>query len=217
MSEAGPNQISERGQGVIATAVLGAGAIVTRADSAAVEKLVSDLQSSDEAVRGAAWQDAATLGAPAVKPLAALMTHQDFEIARSAKRALWKIVRHAARPRADKERKAVQAELLMLLFATPLSVCREALWMLSEFGDSSVVEDVAKLLREAEICEDARCALERMPTSKATQALERAMETAPVDFRPALANSLRVRGHDIRGYPSQKLKPSRQTSVEPKK
>lgn len=216
MTEAKPTQISESRHGIFAAAVLGAGVIVARADSAAVEKLVSDLQSSDEAVRGAAWQDAATLGAPAVKPLAALMVHQDFEIARSAKRALWKIVRHAARPRADKERKAVQAELLMLLFATPLIVCREAVWMLSELGDSGVVEDVAKLLREAEICEEARCALERMPTSKATRALERAMETAPEDFRFALANSLRARGRAVKAYPTQKLLPTRPTSVKPK-
>jgi HEAT repeat protein len=216
MTEARPTGISESGHGVLAAAVLGVGATVARADSAAVDKLVSELQSQDEAVRGAAWQGAATLGAPAVKPLATLMAHGDFEIARSAKRALWRIVRLAGRPNADKKRKAVQAELVALLDSAPLSVRREAVWMLSEIGDSSTVEDIAKLLSEAEAREDARGALERIPGPQATRVLQQAMQTAPEDFRFALANSLRVRGREIKGYPSQKLLASRQTSVKPK-
>ena len=187
------------------------------AESGAVDKLIADIQSPDENIRGAAWQGAATLGAPAVKPLAALMVHQDFEIARSAKRALWKIVRHAGRPSAAKERNAVQAELLALLNSAPAAVRREALWMLSEIGDDGLVKFIANLLADFEVREVARCALERMPGSKAVRALEHALKSAPADFRPALAHSLRVRGQLVRSYPSQKLQPTRRTSVEPKK
>jgi HEAT repeat protein len=189
---------------------------LAQADCGAADRLVSELQSLDETVRGAAWQNAATVGAPAVKPLAGLMTHQDFEIARSAKRALWKIVRYAGRPKTETERKAVQAELVALLSTAPTLVRCEALWMLSEIGDPSIVSSVAKLLAEAEVREAGRCALERMPTSKATRALQRAMATTPGDFRFALGNSLRVRGDAGQGRASQQPQPSRPTSVKPK-
>lgn len=211
-----PVHNSEGRNALLAATVLSAGAAVAQADSAAVDKLVAGIQGPDEAVHGDAWQSAAPLGAPAVKPLAALMVHQDFEIARSAKRALWKIVHHAGRPKAEKERKAVQAELVALLDSAPAPVRREALWMLSEIGDPSIAEKVAQLLLEAEVREDARCVLERIPGPQATRALQQAMQTAPEDFRFALANSLRVRGCEVKGYPSQKLLASRQTSVKPK-
>ena len=182
-------------------------------DSATVNRLITDLQSSDDTVRGAAWQSAAPLGALAVKPLVQLMTHQDFEIARAAKRALWKIVRRAGRPRAARERKAVQTELVSSLKSSPVPVCREGIWMLSEIGDSATVEPLAALLANVDVREDARCALERIPTSKATRALDKSLKNLPEDFRPALANSLRVRGRKIKSYPGQKLVPVKSTTV----
>ena len=181
--------------------------------NADVEKLVTDLQSADAAVRGAAWQGAAPLGALAVKPVAGVMTHADFETARSARRALWKIVRHAGRPDAASERKAVQSELLSLLAGAPTPVRREVAWMLSEIGDDAAVEPLAALLADADVREAARCALERIPGSQATHTLEKALETVPEDFRPAVANSLRVRGQTVAGYPTQKLVPAKTTTV----
>ena len=182
-------------------------------NSASVNKLVADLQTSDDAIRGAAWQGAAPLGSAAVKPLASLMTHEDFEIARAAKRGLWKMVRHVSGREATKERKAVQTELLSLLETAPVAVRREAAWMLSEIGDSHTVEPLASLLTDREVREVGRCALERIPSSKAVRALEKALKIAPEDFRPALANSLRVRGRNVKSYPSQKLVPTKQIDV----
>jgi HEAT repeat protein len=202
---------------MLAASVLGVATVGAMADPPAVDKLITEIQSTDETVRGGAWQNAAPLGAQAVKPLASLMAHQDFEVARSAKRALWKIVRHAGRPKAEKEHKAVQAELVALLDSALAAVRREALWMLSEIGDDSVVQAIAKMLADVEVREAARCALERMPTAKAIRALDHALKTAPEDFGPALANSLRVRGREIKGYPSPKLLPTRATTVESKK
>ncbi len=183
--------------------------IIQTADSAAVKKLIADLQSSDDAVRAAAWQGAAPLGAPAVGPLTELMAAPNFETARSAKRALAKIIRHAGRPKAARERKAVQAELIASLTSAPAPVCREVIWMLSEIGDSDAVDSLAALLVNVEVREDARCALEQIPTSKATRALAKSLKYLPEDFRPALAHSLRVRGRRIRDYPSRKLVPAK--------
>jgi HEAT repeat protein len=75
---------------------------------------------------------------------------------------------------------------------------------------------LAALLTDANVREAARCALERIPTSKAVRALENALEAGPEDFRAAVANSLRVRGHKVAGYPTQKLIPTKQTAVEAK-
>ena len=212
-----PTHFSGPRNWTLAALALGVATSDVLAEAASVEKLITEIQSPDDKVRGDAWQNAAPLGAQAVKPLAALMVHQDFEIARAAQRALWKIVRHAGRPRAGRERKAVQGEVVALLDSAPLPVRREALWMLSEIGDPGVVAHFAKLLTDVAVREDARCALERIPGPQAMHALERAMITTPEDFRVALANSLRVRGHDeVEGRPSQKLLPSRQTSVKPK-
>jgi len=182
-------------------------------DSAAVDKLIADLHSTDDGICGAAWQGAAPLGAPAVKPLAVVMADSDFEIARAAKRALWKIVRFAGRPKAGKERKDVQSELLLLLSGAAVPVRREAVWMLSEVGDSDSVEPLSALLVEVDLREDARCALERIPGSKATRTLEVALKTLPENFRLAIANSLRVRGRKVESYPSQKLVPTKPTTV----
>jgi HEAT repeat protein len=200
----------------VGAAAVGTATAARSADSSAVARLVAEIQSPDENARAAAWQGAGPLGAPAVQPLAKVMAHSDFEIARAAKRALWKIVRHAGSPRAGKVRKAVQAELVSLLRSAPLPVRREALWMLSEIGDDGAVGPLAGVLGDAEVREDARCALERVPGAKASRALEHSLTTAPEDFRPALANSLRVRGRKVAGYPSRKLAPVKQTTVPQK-
>ncbi len=184
------------------------------ADAGSVSELIAKIKSTDDQVRGPAWQSAASYGAPAVKPLAEVMATTDFEVARAAKRGLWKIVRHAGRQGADAERQAVAKELIDLLATTAAPVSRELLWMLSEIGDDSAVEPIAAQLANADVCEDARCALERIPGQAAVAALRKALDTAPEKFKYALANSLRVCGEQVDGYPSQKLVPTKQTSVK---
>ena len=199
---------------LVAGATVLAGAARAAAGAASVDELIAAIKSKDDKVRGPAWQNAAPCGAPAVKPLAQVMTDPDFETARSAKRALWVIVRHAGRPGATKEAKAVTTELVPLLSGAPPVVQREALWMLSEIAADEAVAPMATLLSNAELREDARCALTRMPGSKATAALSKAFKSAPENFKPALADSLRARGEKVAGYPTQKLVPTKQTAVK---
>lgn len=183
------------------------------AEAAAVDDLIARIKSVDDGVRGPAWQDAARFGAPAVKPLAATMAHDDFETARSAKRALWVIVRHAGRPGAGKESKAVTKELIALLGAGPAVVRREVAWMLSEIAGEDAIAPMAALLADKDLRADALCALMRFPGGKATAAIAAAFTSAPEDFKFALADSLRKRGEQVAGYPTQKLTPSRKTNV----
>lgn len=198
-----------------AGAAMAAATGVQAAATAAVDPLIAKIRTKDDAVRGPAWQGAAPHGAPAVKPLAEVMTDADFEIARSAKRALWVIVRHAGRPGAAREAAAVTKELVPLLTNRPTAVRREVLWMLSEIAGDSVVDAISPLLADAEIRDDARCALLRIPGRKVNAALKAAMARAPEEFKYALADSLRLRGENVKEYPSRKLVPTRTTTVKP--
>jgi HEAT repeat protein len=175
----------------------------------AVDDLINRIRSQDENVRGDAWQKAGPAGAPAIKPLAALMTDSDFELARSARRAIWNIVYHGGRPGATKEARAIETELIALLDHKAVAVRREALWMLSELAGDAAVAPMARLLTDPELREDARCALQRIPGGQSLGALKDAMKSAPEEFRYALAESLRARGETVSGYPSRKLVPTR--------
>ena len=197
-------------------AVLAVGtAAAAAADKEAVNQLIARLKDSDPGVRTDAWQGAGNVGAAAVRPLAKVMTAEDLEVARAAKRALWQIVRHAGRPGAEDERRAVVTRLARLLGdEQPVPVRREVLWMLSEIGKAGVVKPMARLLEHEDLREDARMALERLPGKRSLAALKAALETAPETFKPNIAQSLRRRGQSVRRYPCAKLVPTRTTGVE---
>jgi HEAT repeat protein len=183
-----------------------------------VDELIAKIKSSDDKVRSAAWLAAGEVGAPAVQPLAAVMTDpaSELEVGRSARRALWKIVRHAGRPGAGAEKKAaIPAVLALLADDRPAPLRREALWMLSEIGGDESVDAIARLLANQELRDDARCALQRIPGEKSLGALKAALAAANDDFKSAVAESLRVRGVAVPDVPSKKLVPTKRTSVTP--
>ncbi len=180
------------------------------------DELIAGIKSDSDKVRTEAWQSAGEVGAPAVKPLAEVMTDDNLEVARAAKRALWKIGRHTGRPKANKERRAVETELTGLLGRKqPVAVRREVLWMLSEIGARVSIKPIAGLMRNKDLREDARMALERIPGKRAVTTLKAAFEKAPEDFKPNIAQSLRKRGEEVAGYPCQKLVPKKKTDVKP--
>ena len=200
-------------------AISAGAALAAEAEAAAneaVDDLVARIRDKNDKVRGEAWQNAGRFGAPAVKPLAAVMSDEDFEIARAAKRGLWKIVRHVGRPGADSERKAVVAELISLLKdARPVAVRREVIWMLSEIAGDEAVGPVAALLSDEELREDSRMVLERLPGEKSLSALKRGLETVPEKFKINIVQSLRARGVKVAGFPCRKLVPTRNTDLKP--
>jgi len=184
-----------------------------------LDLLMAKIQDPDDAIRAAARNAAGPVGAAAVAPLAKVMAEGELEISRAAKRALWVVVRYSGRPGAEEGKKRVVAELLKLLDDDrPLAVRREVVWMLSEIGCGDCAgEPLARLLRNEQLREDARCALERIPGDESKTLLIDALESIPGDFRLALAHSLRVRGVEVdqKRYPCQKLVPTRQTQVKP--
>jgi hypothetical protein len=198
----------------------GAAGVIARAATTAqtqgVDELVAGIKSDSAEKRTQAWQSAGQVGAPAVKAMAKVMTDDNIEVARAAKRALWQIVRYTGRPGANKERRAVVAELIALLGDDQsVAIRREVLWMLSEIGGRGRdIEPIAGLMKNKDLREDARMALERMPNRRAVAALKAAFAEAPEDFKTNIAQSLRKRGEEVTGYPCQKLVPKKKTDVK---
>ena len=201
---------------------IAAGAVGVVAQTAAtalgqgVDELLAGIKSDSAEKRTETWQSAGEVGAPAVKPLAEVMTDDNLEVARAAKRALWQIVRYTGRPGVNRERRAVETELTGLLDRNqPVAVRAEVLWMLSEIGARNSIRPISRLLRNENLREDARMALERIPTKRAVTVLKTAFEKAPEDFKLNIAQSLRKRGEEVAGYPCQKLVPTKKTDVKP--
>lgn len=179
-----------------------------------VNTLIAGIRDKDDKVRGLASQNATAFGPDAISPLAELLADPDTEVARAAKRALWRIVRHAGRPDAGKERSGVLARLIPLLGASVPAVRREALWMLSEIGGNEAVSPMAALLSDPALREDARITLQRISGHTVVTALRKALGAAPDDFKPNIAQSLRALGEKVEGWPSQNLVPCKATSLK---
>lgn len=192
-----------------------AAAAASASSGKSVDTLIGKIKDSSAEVRTQAWQGAGEFGAAAVGPLAKVMTVDDMEVARAAKRALWQIVRYAGRPGADEEKEGVAEELAALLGGkTPIAVRREVLWMLSEIGERQAIEPIAELLGHRELREDARMVLERIPVKASLAALRGGFKASPEDFKGNIAQSLRKRGKKVRGYECVKLVPTKETSVK---
>ena len=181
-----------------------------------LDLLIEKIQSSNDAERAAARDNAGPVGAKAVVPLAKVAASGELEIARAANRAMQNLVYYAGRPGAEGEAKAVALELLKLLGDDqPLQLRRDVLWMTWQIAGGEAVEPVATLLAHPELHEDARMALERLPGNEATAALQAALAAASDDEKPAIAHSLRVRGVEVAGVPDLRLKPVKKTTVQP--
>jgi hypothetical protein len=177
-----------------------------------VDALIAKIKDRSDKVRAEGWTQAGKVGAAAVKPLAAVMTsgEVDLEVARAARRALWRIVRYAGRPDGGAQRAETIQELQALLAeAWPEVLRREALWMLSEIGAAESVAAVAACLKSSDLLEDARCALTRIPGEESLAALKEALLTVPEKYRGHIAQSLRARGVELSEelYPHRRLVP----------
>lgn len=204
------NNVKKASLAAGAAAMMTGTAQAARRQNKGVNRLIKRLQSPDAETRAEAWQGAGDIGAPAIQPLALVMTDSDLEVARAANRAMWKIVRHTGRPGAVNAKQAVVMKLCGLLGADqPVSVRRDVIWMLSEIGGMRAIRPLAELLSDEHLREDARMALERIPIKRAVQALKAGFETAPEDFKPNLAQSLRNRDVEVEGYPCAKLVPTK--------
>ncbi|MCX7871755.1 MAG: hypothetical protein N2487_00555 [Verrucomicrobiae bacterium] len=178
-----------------------------------VSVLLTKIQNGDERIRSMALDECAGLGVDVIKPLVELAEKSGFETVRMAKRCLWKIVRYSGSPGNEDLRRRVCGRLGEVINNCSVEIKREILWMFSEIGGDESVPIIARFLRDKDLREDARCSLERIPTRNSLSVLRKAFEDASDDFKYALADSLRFRGVKVKGCPSKKLVPMRQTNV----
>lgn len=157
-----------------------------------LQRFLASIQNPDPAIN-AVWQTAEQFGAAAIKPLVPQLSSTDFEHVRRVKHALYRIVRSAGRPKATRDARAVETALIESLAQATPAARREVLWLLSEIGTSRAVKPIAAWLTDPDAREAARCALTRIPSSKATGALKAALRNAPPEFSPALAYSIAAR------------------------
>lgn len=99
----------------------------------------------------------------------------------------------------------------------PAQLRRDVAWMLSKIiTEKDLDESIAlTLLMDADLGEDVRMALQRIGGPKAIALLKTAMEKAQVDFKAALACSLRKCHVAVAEPPCPKLVPQKQTRVKP--
>jgi HEAT repeat protein len=203
----------------VSLAVAATGIMSGVADAApneGVYNLMTGIRDDDAKVRTEAWQGAGQVGASAVKPLAEVMTNKNLEVARAAKRGLWKVVRHVGQPGAARMKREVIDRLVELLGDDQtVPVRREVLWMLSEIGNRKSVKSIAVLLSDAELREDARMALQRIPIKASIAVLRAGLINATDDFKLNIAQSLRQRGVKVPGLDCIKLIPTKKTNVKP--
>jgi hypothetical protein len=157
-----------------------------------IKAFLARIQDANPDVRLAVVKEAGSVGAPAIMPLGGLMASVDKGVAKSAGEALQVIVYHADRPGAEPEKRAVSQALAQLLTADlPRKVRAEAAHLLGFVGGDEAVPPLARLLGDPETREEARLALERIPGSASTHALQNALRSAPADFKANLEQSLR--------------------------
>jgi len=171
----------------------------------AVGTLLANIRHGDMAARHVAVRQAVLIGTPAILPLGEVLGGADRAAARAAFEALKRIAHHAGRPGAETEAKAAAAHLVKLTRKDrPRQVRAEALYLLGCVGGASAVRDIAGLLTDPDVREDARMALERIPDRSAERALMNALRSASADFRPALMQSVRhrkIKPHEVGTVP----------------
>lgn len=160
-----------------------------------IAELLTAIKSADAETRQKAQQICGPAGAEAVVPLAEIAAAADKSAAKAARGAMETIAHYAARPGATGEARAVSQELLKVAQSErPKQVRADALALLGlTAADGKIIAGISALLANAELREEARMALERIPGSAATNALKQAAQVVPAEFRPHIEQSLKNR------------------------
>lgn len=200
---------------VLATGMLVTSATAATSSDQAVASVVGNLKSKDAKVCGQGIQAARSLDPSAIPTLAELLDSEETEYRRAAKRALEGMVHDAGRPGATKAAKDTEKALLMALSRSHSPQAqRELLWLLSEIGGNDSLDAIAQRLSNPELADDARMVLERIPTSKALDTLKKAYAKAAPEAQKRIAESLAKRRAPVSGFRSEKLKPTKTTSIK---
>ena len=157
-------------------------------------KFLAMMRSADAAERYIGWQSAGPYGADVINVLAELAASSDKGVALSATGAMEKIAHYAGRPGAKIEAEKATREFLKVAnSAHPRMVRANAINLIGMIGDNRAIGGLVRLMKDMELREDARLALERIPGNLAETALKelaKAADETKEEFGSNLKQSL---------------------------
>jgi HEAT repeat protein len=161
------------------------------------EKFLKEIQNDNADVRYAAWIRTGEMDPEVIPELAKLLTTAPPGVRRAAEEALKNMVHSVGKDPAAPKRAAVVRQFIALTAdGHPTWVRTIALRHLSLIGGDETVPAAAKLLRNADLQEEAVFCLERIPGKAATQALMAAEPEVSDAFKPRVLAALGHRGAD---------------------
>jgi len=159
-----------------------------------LDEFLARIDGADANARYEAIRGAGPIGAAAVAPLAARLTHENRLVAEGARQAIESLARFAGRPDAP-ERQAVCEALAALLDAKQTEkVRRIALGLLGEIGGPAEIPAMAALIPDPALRDDALATIDRIPGEASERALVAALATVPKDVLPSVIVSIKHHG-----------------------
>lgn len=164
------------------------------ADPATVGSFLTQIKYGDTASRLAAVKYAALVGTDLILPLGKVYAGSDQPAGRAAYEAIKRVTYNAGRPGAPAEAKSASENLLKLTSTEyPRQVRADAIELLGIVAGEADTKQLADLMADKDVGEDARLALERIPGKAAEDALKVAARGANSERRAAIDLSLRHR------------------------
>lgn len=155
------------------------------------EKFLSEIKSNDAEVRYAAWMRAGEIDTEVIPPLGKLLVADEPGVSKAADESLKRMVHGIGKQPGGARRAAVVRELIVLTGDGQAGWTRTiALRHLSLIGGDETVPEVAPLVRNFELQEEAVFCLERIPGKAATQALMAALPYVGDPFKPRILAAL---------------------------
>jgi HEAT repeat protein len=159
--------------------------------SPASEKFLVDIRSDDVEVRFAAWTRAGEADPEVIPALGKLLVADQPGVRKAADESLKRIVHGVGKQPGGARRAAVVKQLIVLTADGQAGWTRTiALRHLSLIGGDETVPVAAKLLRNAELQEEAVFCLERIPGDTSTRAIISALPDVSDAFKPRLLAAL---------------------------
>lgn len=159
-----------------------------------IDSIITAMTQGDDASKLQANIDAAELPADAVEQLAMIYNGEDRVRSKTAGEMLKMMTHHAARPGAKSEARKITGQLAKLTGnQSPKSMRILALDMLGYVGGPEAIPVLSRQLSDPDVQDQARMALERIPSSAALTALRKAKSAVPADYRESIDLSLKHR------------------------
>jgi HEAT repeat protein len=156
----------------------------------ASEKFLTAIRNDDAEIRYAAWSHAGEADPEVIPELSKLLVASQPGVRKAADESLKNIVHSVGKEPGGARRAAVVRQFIALTASGPVWVRTIALRHLSLIGGDETVPAAAKLLRNAELQEEAAFCLERIPGSASTAALMTALPEVSDAFKPRILAAL---------------------------